>query len=344
MAGKSSRFPNMRPKWMLTLPKSGDLMCVESIKGLNLDFFDKIYFTFLKEHEEKYKISEGLKRCLKKNNLESKSKIVILNEETRSQSETVFKTIELEKISGFIFIKDSDGYFDQKIDSTENQVSFYDLNKTGEIFACNKSYIQKEKNNIITNIVEKKVISSNYCVGGYGFKSVEDFISFYNSTIKYSGECYISSLIFEGILQGNIFLANEVDQFIDWGTLNDWNKFCSKFSTLFVDLDGTLLTNTSELIPPFIGEGKPLKKNIDTLKEMYKNGFCQIIITTARSEEFKQFTIEELKKHEIPYDHILMGLHHSKRYLINDYSETNPFPSAIALNLERNSENLNKLL
>lgn len=46
MGGKSSRFPNLRPKWMLTHPMSGDLMCVESIKGLNLYFFDKIYFTF----------------------------------------------------------------------------------------------------------------------------------------------------------------------------------------------------------------------------------------------------------------------------------------------------------
>ena len=44
MAGKSSRFPNMRPKWMLTHPMSNRFMAIESILGLNLNFFDKIYF------------------------------------------------------------------------------------------------------------------------------------------------------------------------------------------------------------------------------------------------------------------------------------------------------------
>ena len=47
IAGKSTRFPNTRPKWMLTHPKSGYFMGIESIRGINLDFFDKIYFTFL---------------------------------------------------------------------------------------------------------------------------------------------------------------------------------------------------------------------------------------------------------------------------------------------------------
>ena len=54
MGGKSSRFPEMRPKWMLTHPSSGSFMCIESIKGINLDFFDNVFFVILKEHDEKY--------------------------------------------------------------------------------------------------------------------------------------------------------------------------------------------------------------------------------------------------------------------------------------------------
>ena len=37
MAGKSSRFPNMRPKWMLTHPMSNRFMAIESILGLKVD-------------------------------------------------------------------------------------------------------------------------------------------------------------------------------------------------------------------------------------------------------------------------------------------------------------------
>lgn len=33
-AGKSSRFPGVRPKWMLVHP-NGNLMLIEAIRGLN---------------------------------------------------------------------------------------------------------------------------------------------------------------------------------------------------------------------------------------------------------------------------------------------------------------------
>ena len=41
-AGKSSRFPGMRPKWLLTHP-NGNLMIVEAIKGINFTNIDSIY-------------------------------------------------------------------------------------------------------------------------------------------------------------------------------------------------------------------------------------------------------------------------------------------------------------
>ena len=39
-------------------------------------------------------------------------------------------------------------------------------------------------------------------------------------------------------------------------------------------------------------------------------------------------------------DKYVMNLPHSKRYLINDYANSNPYPTAIAINIERNSNNL----
>jgi hypothetical protein len=146
------------------------------------------------------------------------------------------------------------------------------------------------------------------------------------------------------ILQGLIFFGEESNNFIDWGTKKDWTKYCSNFSTYFVDLDGTLITNTSEYVPPYTGAGKPIEDNIKILRDKYKNGECKIIITTARSLELKDITIKELKKYDIPYDHLIMDLPHSKRYLINDYSNTNSYPSAISINIERNQNNLKNLI
>ena len=39
------------------------------------------------------------------------------------------------------------------------------------------------------------------------------------------------------------------------GTLEDWNKYKSQYNTLFVDLEGTLVENTSSKFPPYIGNG-----------------------------------------------------------------------------------------
>ena len=52
MAGKSTRFPGGKPKWMLTHPKTNGYMVMESMSGLNLDFFDQIIFVATKKQEE----------------------------------------------------------------------------------------------------------------------------------------------------------------------------------------------------------------------------------------------------------------------------------------------------
>ena len=51
-----------------------------------------------------------------------------------------------------------------------------------------------------------------------------------------------------------------------------------------------------------------------------------------------------LKKFKINPKYILTNLLHAKRALINDFSETNPFPSSISINLERDSNKLSSVL
>ena len=64
-AGKSSRFPNMKPKWMLTHP-DGKLMIEKAIDGINTNLFNQIIITILQEHIEKYELSvPSLKEQLK---------------------------------------------------------------------------------------------------------------------------------------------------------------------------------------------------------------------------------------------------------------------------------------
>lgn len=340
MGGKSSRFPGMRPKWMLTHPMTNRFMVTESIMGLNIDFFDYIHFIFLEEHEEKYHFYKGFKEELQECGLLDKSKFVFLKSPTSSQSETVYNAIRQENIDGFIFIKDSDGYYECKITDPVNQIAFFDLNDMDDINARTKSYIELDVNGIVTNIVEKKVISSTFSAGGYGFESASKFCSYYDGMKDLEGECYISNVIFEMILSGSRFSGLSTKNFKDWGTIESWNKYKSQYSCLFVDIDGTLVTNSSIHFPPYVCEGAPIVENIEYLNDLHKSGKVKIVLTTSRPNHMRDRTISELKDKGILYDELVTGLPHCKRIVINDFAKSNPYPSCEAINIPRNSNNL----
>jgi len=344
MAGKSSRFPGMRPKWMLTHPKNNRFMVLESISGLNLDFFDSIKFVCLKEHQEKYQFADGFLRELDEIGLTKKSSIVFLDEQTSSQSETVYHAIKKFGIEGFIFIKDSDGYYQCNLSKTSNQVAYFDLNDMDDINARTKSYIQLDVNGMITNIVEKKVISSTFSCGGYGFESAEEFCLIYEKLSRMEGECYISHIIFEMMLSGSMFCGTKTSNFKDWGTLNVWERYKKNYKTLFVDIDGTLIINSSIQFPPYVGEGTPLTNNISYLRDLYGSGKVHIVLTTSRPEIMREITVDEMKRHEIPYDQLIMGLPHCQRIIINDFAKSNAYPSCEAINIPRNKDNLSEYL
>lgn len=341
MAGKSSRFPNLRPKWMLTHP-SGRFMAIESIKSLNLEKFSKIYFVCLQEHEDLYSFTKGFNEELEDLGIKGKSEFVFLKESTVDQPETVKQAIELANIKGSIFIKDSDNHFTSEYDS-DNEVCYFDLNGSGLIKPSNKSYLTTDKHGYISNIVEKNVISPFYCVGGYGFKDASLFVKTLEKLSK-KYDRYISDVIYKSILDGENFKAKKVNQYIDWGTLEDWERFKKTFGTLFIDIDGTLVKNSSAHFPPYIGNTEALTENINTLKKLYKTGKFQIILTTARSEKYREITIDQMKREEIPFDKLIMGLYHSKRIIINDYSKSNSFKSCDSVNVRRDSEDLSEML
>jgi hypothetical protein len=344
MAGRSSRFPNSRPKWMLTHPTSKTYMVLESISGINLDFFDKIVFVMVKQQIEKTNILPFFKKELSKLNIEGKSEICILDNWTKSQSETVYEAIAKLDINGFIFIKDCDSYFKIQLTDKKNLVSYFDLHNMKYINAISKSYINIDSNSKITNIVEKKIISTYFNVGGYGFQSAEEFKLYYKKINSFEKECYISNVIFEMMLDNKDFYGQLAFDYKDWGTLEDWENYIKQFRTLFIDLDGTLVENSSHLISPQIGEGLPLINNIDAIKKLHSDGKTYIVITTSRPEEYYQDTIDELRQKEIPYDKLIMGLPHSQRVIINDFSNSNKYPSCTSINIQRNSETLGDYL
>jgi len=314
-------------------------MVTEAISGLNLDFFDNIYFICLQQHEDKYQFMKGFVSELDDAGLREKSNIVLLPEQTDSQSETVYTFLSGYDLDGFIFIKDSDGFYRCDVEE-RNQVAYFDLNDMDDINARTKSYVDLDVNDVVTNIVEKKVISSTFSSGGYGFADAKEFCKTFEKLQDMDGECYISHIIFEMMLSGSTFYGTKTTDFKDWGTLDAWNKYKSQYKCLFVDIDGTLITNSSHHFPPYVGSGEPIENNIDFLAELHEQGKTKIVLTTSRPEKFRQLTIMELQTKGIPFDELVMGLPHCQRVIINDFARSNPYPSCKAINIPRNTDDL----
>ena len=315
------------------------MMVTEAISGLNLDFFDHIYFICLQQHEDKYSFMKGFVSELDDAGLREKSNIVLLPEQTDSQSETVYTFLSGYDLDGFIFIKDSDGFYRCDVEE-RNQVAYFDLNDMDDINARTKSYVDLDVNDVVTNIVEKKVISSTFSSGGYGFADAKEFCKTFEKLQDMDGECYISHIIFEMMLSGSTFYGTKTTDFKDWGTLDAWNKYKSQYKCLFVDIDGTLITNSSHHFPPYVGSGEPIENNIDFLAELHEQGKTKIVLTTSRPEKFRQLTIMELQTKGIPFDELVMGLPHCQRVIINDFARSNPYPSCKAINIPRNTDDL----
>ena len=324
---------------MLSHPMTNRMMVTEAISGLNLDFFDHIYFICLQQHEDKYQFMKGFVSELDDAGLREKSNIVLLPEQTDSQSETVYTFLSGYDLDGFIFIKDSDGFYRCDVEE-RNQVAYFDLNDMDDINARTKSYVDLDVNDVVTNIVEKKVISSTFSSGGYGFADAKEFCKTFEKLQDMDGECYISHIIFEMMLSGSTFYGTKTTDFKDWGTLDAWNKYKSQYKCLFVDIDGTLITNSSHHFPPYVGSGEPIENNIDFLAELHEQGKTKIVLTTSRPDKFRQLTIMELQTKGIPFDELVMGLPHCQRVIINDFARSNPYPSCKAINIPRNTDDL----
>ena len=340
VSGQSSRYPGLRPKWMLTHPQ-GDLMLVEAFKGINLAHVESIVVICLRRHHEEYGVENMLIRQFEKINLKDKLKIAIIESST-SQPHTIYQGIKLLNITGPILVKDSDNFF-KYTPKPGNAVCYLHLADANIRTAANKSYIMLNEMGSVVNIVEKRIISDTFCVGGYSFSDALLF----NATFEKIGirdDLYVSHIIYQMILDGVSFRGSEVSGFLDWGTLNDWNDYRSRFCTLFIDLDGTLVKNSAEYFAPFWGETEAIKENVHIINKIYDSGYGEIIVTTSRSQDSDELTRRQLSQIGLKYHRILFSLFHGKRIVINDYSASNPYRSCDAINLARNSNELASLL
>ena len=289
--GSSSRFPDLPPKWMLP-DHTGRPMIQEAISLLEVKESD-IIVTALTEHERKFQIVRGLKKSLGDN-----IRVVLLDEKTTSQSETVFKTLEATGLNEPFLVKDSDNCFKiNDLESDENYVCYDSLNNHSLINPRNKSYLQMDGQDTIINIKEKLVISDTFSVGGYHFTDPAYFKETYLKLNKLTAvdqkELYLSDVILSMLMEGTLFKGNPVTAYQDWGTVQDWKRFLLSKKTYFVALDGYVFERGSDYFEPTFENAKPYETSVANIKNLIDLGH-KVILMSIRPGKYAKLTNKHL--------------------------------------------------
>lgn len=333
-AGLSTRFSNMRPKYILA-DFQGKYMFERSLDS----FIGKHNITIgiLKEHNDKYNTAEYIK-----NEYGDAIHVVILNEKTTGPADTVYQILKRTGLTTEEFlIKDCDSFFDHEYQAG-NYVCVSNI-KDHEILKrlASKSFIVSNDQGIITSIIEKQVVSDKFCVGGYKFESADMFMSaFEKLEDAHVKEIFVSHIIEECLNGGAIFKESTVKNYVDVGTSEDWFEYNDK-SVIFCDIDGTIIKAQSRT--ELGSMPTPLLQNIEAIKKLINSG-SQVIFTTARDSRNHAITEKMLNDLGFTNFKLISGLSNAKRILINDYNDANPYPRAIAINIKRDQDNLRDFL
>ena len=99
--------------------------------------------------------------------------------------------------------------------------------------------------------------------------------------------------------------------------------------TWVFDLDGTLLKHNGYLLDGMDTLLPGASEYLQTIPDGDK-----VIIFTARPEEYKEMTLDFLKRHGIRYDEILFNMPAGERIVVNDRKPSG-LDMAVAMNMDR---------
>ena len=220
MAGLGSRFTEKGinvPKPLIEI--SGRYMIEWALKNIQGMSYSELIFIILKEHEENFALGSELL------NLKiPKSNVLIINQVTEGQLQTVLAAKEMLKTDEDLLISPTDTYVASNI---KQAIQTKSSSCSGIISVIEKlgnqwSFAKTDKNNKVIEVAEKRRISSLASTGLYYFSSCNRFIDFSNKIIssnaKTKGEFYVIPVYQEYIDEGHFISTNIADEMWDLGT------------------------------------------------------------------------------------------------------------------------------
>jgi len=202
------------------------------------------------------------------------------------------------------------------------------------------------KDGFVSHLAEKNPVSNNALVGLHYWKQGKDFVKSAEDLVKEcmkdNKESYVSLTYNYLINNGKKIIAHSIPSsaYISLGTPRDLEIYQAKIneyyltkpSTIFLDLDGTVLKHAhhyyeSEEIRPELLDGV-----LDRINKWIVSGH-KIVITTARREANRQTVEAQLKELGLHWDYMVMDVSKGKRFLVNDKLQSFDEDRATGINI-----------
>lgn len=375
------------PSWCRLHPK-GHIILEDVLKCLDLENVSRVVLALRREHLAKFCESDAgrLEKLVSKKCFDPSRRVVpkfevfIMEIETASAPETVVHVLHSLKISGPIFIKDSDGSFRHKVLPANYVVGLkIDTNSDVEHLAA-KSFLEIT-GTLLTNIQEKQIISDTISVGGYGFQDACEFIQSVQALLKIKdhinlvmggptdrgtapvsassssspspqtvSRLFISHVIQHMMVSSKILFAVDLTEaFDDWKTEIGWRRFVQKHQNVLVYLEGVLFQPNTTNVLDLLEEGPlkvlPIQQNIEYLRKIRAAHRSRIVILTNRPESERAAVEALLQEHGVPFDQVVFQLMACTAFMVNSYSEDGlQHPSAISYCVPAGSSQLGSVL
>tara|TARA_B100001123_G_C15309910_1_gene1024011 strand:+ start:1253 stop:2632 length:1380 start_codon:yes stop_codon:yes gene_type:complete len=229
MAGEGSRFTKAGytfPKPMIEVHKKPMIQLIVESLGLR----GKIIFIVRKSHLEKYNIKSLL------NIIAPNCKIIVIDKLTEGAACTVLlakKYIDNDKP---LIIANSDQFIEWS--PSETMYNFSTKKIDGGILTFNAvhpkwSYAKVDKNDVVTEVAEKKVISNHATVGVYYWKKGSNFVKYaeqmISKNIRVNNEFYVCPVFNEAIKDKKIIKISDVESMWGLGTPEDLDYYLKYF-------------------------------------------------------------------------------------------------------------------
>lgn len=227
-------FISNKPRWLIPYPPN-DILLGACLKTIGKDNYDRIIVTILQEDLKLCSIAEI------RNYIDDSVELCILDHETVGPADTIYETIINKQIKGSIEIKDIDILFERPKVSHQNFVTgIHLLDYDSDLKSVrNKSFITRNEQNSILDIIEKTIKSDIISMGLYGFSSAKKFCDAYlilKQSFAENERIYVSHIIAYLIgVNNTIFSYIEIEKYISIEQEKDYEKLIKCKGTYFFD-------------------------------------------------------------------------------------------------------------